>query len=226
MIVVSQNSNRRVEVPLLKGYLRTVPSYPDHVPGWVPIAGWSIFAVLVVLLAVVAEMAIIGTALAGLIAWGIFTLLKSFYKPRNAAERADEMTHDAVRKLKKAAGESHLQKRLPLPVLLALEEAVQAHNTAIARLASEDPILAVEGTKQVRNALHACFLASIPVLRNDEHSRREWAAMQTKDAMINEIVDSIHSQTLRMKGSLSLNTERLEAMRELDDLSDSVRALD
>lgn len=222
VIVVSQPLNEKVEVPLLKGYLRSCPSYPDFVPAWVPYAGWGTFAVLTIYLALIREWAIFGTIAAALIAGPLFLALKSFYKPRSDRERAEDLTYSALRKLKRAAGESNLNKRLPTPVLIALEGAVQAYNTSLARITAEDPALAHDAARGLKNLLHGCFFSGVAVLRDDEHSRKEWEAMRSNASLVNEVVDSIQLQTARMRAPLALDSERLCALRELDSAHESV----
>ena len=113
-------------------------------------------------------------------------------------------------------GEEDLHKRLPRKVLAALEQSVAAHNTAIADLAGQSPSYVVECTKTIEQSLHACFLAAAGTARHSDHSRREWEAMQANTEFINEILETIHEQTIKMKQPGSVSTERLAAMRELD----------
>jgi hypothetical protein len=213
---VSERVDDRVEAPLLKAYLANVPSYPEFVPGWVTSVSWGVFIVLTLLLAIAAELAFVGTAIAGGVAYGLHLVLQNIFRPRNTKEESDAVSHSAVRKLKRAAGESNLNKRLPKRVLAALEDAVEAHNIAAARLTAADPEIIADSMKLMTKTLHGCFLAAIPVLRSDNMSRRDWNAMQTKSALIEGIVDSIESQSRKMRDASAFDRERLAALAELD----------
>jgi hypothetical protein len=208
--------NQKIELPLLKGYLRSAEPYPAYMPTWITPAGWWGFAILTVILAFGFELACAGTAIAGALAFAFVHFMRAKYKPRNELERADELVYAAMRKLKKAAAEGNIHKRIPAEVLLALEGAVEAHNFAIARISTQDPLTAVEATQAVRQSLNACFLAASSVIRDDEHSSKEWKAMQAKSRLINEIVQAIHERTMQMREPTQLVGERLAALRELD----------
>jgi hypothetical protein len=207
---------QRIESPLLKGYLRSAEPYPSYMPTWIGNAGWWTFGILTAVLAIGFQLACVGTAIAGALAFAFVTLMRTQYKPRNDEERGDELVFAAMRKLKKVAAEGNIHKRVPTEVLFALEGAVEAHNAAIARLSTQEPLLAVEAAESVRQSLHTCFLAAASVIRDDEHSSAEWRALQDKSALINEILSAIHERTMQMREPTWVMGERLAALRELD----------
>ncbi len=185
-------------------------------PSWITAAGWWGFGILAAVLAIGFEMACVGVGVAAAVMWALVTLLRLQFKPKDASEQSEELACNALRKIKKLAAESNIQKRMPTQVLLALEDAVEAHNTAIARLSTQNPMLVPEATESIRQSLNACFLAAVGVMRDDEHSAAEWKAMQDKSSLINEIVGAIQERAIQMREPLVIDTERLAALRELD----------
>ncbi len=204
------------DIPLLKAYLRSAEPYPHYVPTWIGPAGWWGFGIVSVVLAIGFELACLGPAIAGALMFAFTTLMRSRFKPQSQEDKADELVYASLRKLKGVAGDSNLQKRLPSQVLIALENAVEAHNCAVARLSTLDPLTTVEASSSLRKSLNACFLAAVSVLRHDEMSASDWKAIQDKSSLINEIVGAIQDQTARMREPEWVGSERLAALRELD----------
>lgn len=214
--MASPLDGNKVEIPLLKSYLRTTPSYPPHVPSWILPIGWALFAALGIVLAVVTELNCVGVILSGIVSYLFVVLARGRFKPRSAAEKADEARFEAVRKLKGLVDEG-LNRKLPPAILRALEQAVAVRNTVVARLNSENPGMAMEETMLIEQSLQACFLVAVPVIRQENTSKNEWQAILDNASMINEIEDTITSQTRRMRDMLGLNSERLAALRELEE---------
>jgi hypothetical protein len=211
-----------VETPLLKAYLRELPGQPPHLPGWINWAGWGVFLATAALSMGVFDGECFGLVAAIALGFATVFSLRQRYQPRNDHERAEEQTYAAVRKLKYGIDEGSLHKRLPPEVLTALEGAMTAHNGALARLSGEDPTLIAERSAALRRALHACFLAAGPVIRGPDQGRREWQAVGENRTLINEVLEAIHRQTMRMREPHLLDTERLAALRELGDYDETV----
>jgi hypothetical protein len=204
----------KIEYPLLKSYLRSSPSHPAYMPGWITPVSWAVFAALTFFLAVRLELACIGVGIAGALAYAFDHLLRSRYRPRNSIEQADEAGFSALRKLKSKLSEG-LHRKLPDRILLALERAVEAHNAALARIAIQDPHLLTDQQDHLRRRLHACFVAAATMMRDDQHSRREWQAMSSNAALIEEIVSAIDLQIAQMRSPSEYDHERLAALQEL-----------
>ncbi|MGV3614579.1 MAG: hypothetical protein ACO1SV_04505 [Fimbriimonas sp.] len=205
---------KRVEVPLLKAYLRGERSDPPHMPGWITPAGWATF----LLLAAGAD-AIDAGSLGGLVAIisavALVYFLRRSYGPRNEVERMEEIHYSSVKKLKGMVDDG-LDRRLPPAVLTALEEAVGVYNMAVARLSAEPGLETAEQIAVLRRTLHASFVVSVPVMRGDQCSKREWKAILANARLIGDVVDTIHAHVARMRAPSSLDNERLTALRELE----------
>lgn len=211
-----KGQEKKVAAPLLKAYLCSVPTNPPHLPAWPTWAGWAVFLVTGIPLMAKANGGCLGLGLAAILGVGATYLFQRPYRAKNDSQRADERLFAAVRKLKSASDHATLAKRLPPDVVRALERAVAAFNTSVARLNADDPANAVIQEGPMRQALHACFLASLSVFREDTHSKKEWEAVLDNKAHIGEIVDTIDNQTARIRDSLGSNSERLAALRELE----------
>jgi hypothetical protein len=209
-------STMKSEYPLLKGYLLGSPNFPSYIPSWVTPVSWAFFALLSLVLAVLLELSCVGVALAGALTYGLGHLVRGRYKPRNYLEQADEAGFAALRKFKGTMDDG-FRKKTPKRVLDALESAVEAHNTALVRVAAQRPHLVVEQQEYLQRCLHACFIAASTVLRNDQHSRKEWHAMNANSPLLDEIVGAIHLQISRMREPIAFDAERLAALQELQE---------
>jgi len=152
-------------------------------------------------------------------------ILRKLRPPQNDVERRDEMTYDTIRRFQKVAHDGNFHNALPLEVVVALERAACAHQSAVARIVTEDPSGIITRTKALDDCLHACLMAAEPVLRNDKHSRKEWTALGENKAFIGSIVDSIEVAVRRMDGEAGADWERLAAIRELESDLPEVHAL-
>ena len=207
---MGEPKQKRIEVPLLKAHiLRLSPSPPYAIqwPGW---ASWVVFAGTCILWPA-------GFILAIVLAIASGPIVRSLRKPKNEQERADEKVYEVVRRLKVHAAQSSLRSVFPSEVVIALEKAASAHQASCSRVQTEEPVTALYRTKQLDDCFHACLMAAAPVLRDQNHSKKEWLALGENRALISSIVDSIDLMTNRMDGEIGAHRERLAALRELEE---------
>jgi len=204
-----------VEAPLLREYLQNLPTYPSfapQLPKWLP---WLVFVLLVAVLKLMLRMDV-GIILAIIASVSLPYLIRALYLPKTPAEKAEAEFFKSVGKLRQMAGEGTLRKKIPTPVLTALEGAASTHATTMARLHGDASEHAVEESRHVENCMRAAVMAAAPVSRSENQSRREWEAICENRILVDGVADAIHSHERRMSGRGSLTTERLMALRELD----------
>lgn len=205
----------RVEAPLLREYLRRLPKtarYMPHVPGWIP---WVVFFTLNAAFdRYLPDLP--GLLLAIGIAWSIPSVVRLPFRPRSEEERSEQKFLDSVRRLRSMAHEGSLRKKLPAPVLSALERCAGARVAALAQLAAADPVAQAVDSENIEGCMRAAVLSVMPVVRGDEQGRREWEALCENRAVIGAMVDAIQALEDRMTRPSTAFTERLAALRELE----------
>ncbi len=204
----------KVRVPLLKAYLRKSETYPDHFPGWIGYAGWAVALITLAALWNV-DLGGLSFIMASVFGFGLVHLLRQHYKGTTPHQQSEERGFDAVRRLRKTLDDG-FERRLPPEVLTSLEAAVEAYNLIVGRVSAVDPLEAEEQAFVARRSLHACFIAAVTVMRDDNMSGKDWKAVLEKKSLIGDVVETIHEQTLRMREPRFFETERLRALRELN----------
>lgn len=63
----------------------------------------------------------------------------------------------------------------------------------------------------------ACLVAISPVIRGKDQGRKDWEAVCTNQRMVNEVVQTVHDQTILMREPLSMDPARLAALQELHE---------
>jgi hypothetical protein len=208
---------QRFETPFLKGYIRRSRAYPSYVPSWVGPGAWGLFALLFAI-SIPIELKGLGVVLAGVIAWAASLIVSGLYRPVSDEDRFDERAYAAVRRLKFLYAQG-IGNSIPSRILMSLERAVEAYNTACARLPLHDPAGHANAQAALERLLHACFVAAMPMIKDDQHSRKEWQAMKQNNELIGRIVEAIDEQTAEMLAFSPTTHTRLAALGELGLLS-------
>jgi hypothetical protein len=206
----------KVQAPLLRAYLKELPSYPSHVPAWVVPAGWGVGLFSAIFFTQVVDGEGVGLGAAIALGWLTVVLLRDRFKGRTESEKAQEVAFATIRKLKFAENNSGIPRSVTPDVLRALEEAMAAYNAGMARIAADHPYDAAERQEALRIALHACFVAATPMIRGKDQSGSDWKAICDNERLNNDVVEAIHSQMLRMREAPGIDHARLAALRELE----------
>ena len=207
----------RIETPFLKGYVRRAKSYPPYVPSWVGPGAWGLFALLFAI-SIPMNLEGLGLVLAGAIAWVASIIASGHFKPTTAEDRFDEAAFGAIRRLKFLYAQG-IRSSIPERILVALEKATESYNTACARIALQDPVQAATARLQLERHLHACFVAAMPMIKDDQHSRKEWESMKRNNALISQIIEAIDDQTAQMHHFAFATEDRIAALGELGLIS-------
>lgn len=212
----SNSNNKAVRAPLLDAYLKSLPTYPGHMPTWINLSGWVVGLTGTMISTNVFHSEGLGVVISILLGIILVQRLRHHYRGTNEQQLAEEKVFSVVRRLKWAQNDGGLRKHIPPEVLTALEEAVAAHNLGIARVATADPFERSDREAALTQAMHACILAVVPVLRGKDVGRKDWKVVCENRRLINEVVETISEQTLRMRDPLSTDHARLAALRELE----------
>lgn len=212
----SKQNNKVVRAPLLDAYLKSLPTYPGHMPTWINLSGWVVGLTGTMISTNVFHSEGLGVVVSILLGIILVQRLRHLYRGTTEEQLAEEKVFAVVRRLKWAQNDGGLRKHIPPDVLAALEEAVAAHNLAIARIATADSFERTEREASLTRAMHACVLAVVPVLRGKDVGKKDWQVVCENRRLINEVVETIHEQTMRMRDPLSGDQARLAALRELE----------
>ena len=203
----------RVDTPFLKSYIWRANAYPRYVPTWVRPGAWGLFALLFAI-SIPINLNGMGIVIAGILAWAAASIVSGTYKPTTDEDRFEDMAFGAIRRLKFLFAEG-IGNKVPTRILAALEKAVEAYNTAVARLAFEDPLKGAAGRRELELLLHACFVAAMPMIKDEQHSRKEWQRMKENTALIGQIVEAIDRQSSQMLDFALSTQDRVAALGEL-----------
>lgn len=213
------SDRQRVDAPLLGAYLREASSWPTSMPNWIVPVGFAVGGLVLLICQLIKGVSGLAWPAAFGAGWLAVHLLRGHFEPRDEVGKAEAMRYEALRKLQHI-NQQGLRKRLPPEVLIALEAAVTARNSALARVHTEEPHVAATATDAIDASLQACLVAAAKLARDDETSKREWEAILNNRAAVGEVVDVIEAQTLRMRNGAWGGHERLAALRELGPGSD------
>jgi hypothetical protein len=185
-----------------------------QVPGWIP---WIVFFGLNASLS-----RFVGDAfafiLAVVIAWSIPSIVRLPFRAKSAEEKQEEEFFRSIRLLRRHASEGTIRKKVPRPVLMALERCAGARVAAMAQLAAADPVTQAVEAENIEGCMRAALLAAAPVARGDEQGRREWDALCENQAVLGAMVDAIQALEDRMTRPSIAFSERLAALRELEGM--------
>ena len=211
------NDEQRIEAPLVRDYLRRVPHnsrYGPRLSGWIP---WIVFFAMEGILKPHMNEGI-ALLISVAVAWSIPTVFKMFYRPKTDEERSEQEFLDSIVRLRAIAHEGSLRKNIPGPVLAALERCAGARVAALARLAGSDPVQQAVEAEAIEGCMRAAAAAVVPVVRGHDQGKREWEALCANRAVIGAMVDAIQALEDRMSTPSVVLTERLAALRELEEV--------
>lgn len=208
----------QVRAPLLDAYLKSLPSYPDHFPRWIAPVGWAVFLTIALISKSISPHGDLGPAIGALLGWVTVLQLRRYYRGKSDREQTAERAYEIVRRLKWAQHDTGgLRKRLPSEVVVAMEDAVAAYNIGIARVTSDTSFEAAARREVLERAMLACLVAIAPVIRGNDQGRKDWKAVCSNQRMINEVVQTVHDQTMLMREPQAVDHARIAALRELND---------
>lgn len=210
-----------IETPLFRAYLMSLQRFPSYAPN-LPL--WTSFAAFG--LVVLASTELVSTFVAVWLGIGAAVALpygsKLIWKPTNPQERAEKEFLDSVWDMRMRATERSLKKKLPAEILAAIEQLMAARATALARLSESTESATEEIRERIETQTRSARLAVKPIFRTDLMTRKEWDALCENGPFLNSIVDCFTNIeiSIREMGSV-LSAERLAALRELGDRSES-----
>jgi hypothetical protein len=210
------SDEERIEAPLLRDYLARMPRYArymPHVPGWIP---WVVFFGVNVLLKPTA-LGRYDFFIALAVACSVPYLVRLPFRPRSEEERSEQKFLDSIRLIRRYAKEGTIRKKLPPPVLAALERCASARVAGLSQLACSDPVEQAVESEAIEGCMRAAIVSVLHVVRPEEQGRREWEALCSNRAVIGAMVDAIQTLEDRMSRPSIVLTERLAALRELEE---------
>jgi hypothetical protein len=197
--------------PLFEEFVRNQPAHPPHIPTWIVPAGWITFLVIAISSELIDPSGDVFPALGALAGWGLVLFLRHHFRAKTEEQLRDERIFEVVKKLKFAQKNAGgLKKHLPPAVLPALEKVMVAYHSALSFEPTSDQ------NSEAERALRSSLLTIAPVIRGKAMSRSDWNAICDDKRLVNQVVDSLHDQFLRLQESKPLDPARLAALEELE----------
>lgn len=144
--------------------------------------------------------------------------LRHGVQPKNDTDRLEKRFMDAVEPLQKQAHDSPYM-RMPEPVLVALERAAATRSTLLAKLHAETDYMSLDEKNSIEAGMRAALMAAVPTFRKEDMPKRDWEAIDQNHDYVAQIVVAIETAESRMMNGLLGSTERLAALRELNDFT-------
>ncbi|MDR3690580.1 MAG: hypothetical protein P4L46_14475 [Fimbriimonas sp.] len=195
-------ARERIPVPMFEAFLaQAQPPDGDVLPKWVD---WT-SALLVLAIFngihggdVVGMLGIIGAYL-------VWTFCKK-YRKRQVAQQPPEFqaAYERWNKIRVFVHHNHhhdLYKRVPTPVLLALESAARTWHDAketLLTVSTVDPSLFLELGKAVDAAMMAATSLASPVLIRDDQSKKDVQRLEADTSLMAQVVARIRNEELRI----------------------------